>query len=302
MSLEHQHRDRETRAKALLVVPLLALAGLIATTRALAQDPTVAPADQYRALLQEFRKTARSLYEATTDEQRGTSATNMAALSQRFLSWAESNANHAMAPDCLVHVVIQELWLENNTAFPGRQDSLQDRAITLLLQNHIDSAQLADGCTRMSFGFGKQCETFLRTVLARSPRREVQGVACLRLAQFLHGRLRRLDLLSVQPETTARYERLFGKAHLDELRRLDRTAAMKEIETIFERAASEFGDVKLPYDLEVGQTARSELHEIRHLCVGKQAPELEGQDQHGEPVRLGDYRGKVVLLYFWSEH
>ena len=41
--------------------------------------------------------------------------------------------------------------------------------------------------------------------------------------------------------------------------------------------------------------------QIRHLAVGKAAQEIEGVDQDGQQFKLSDYRGKVVLLYFWSE-
>ena len=283
------------------VVCLLAMAGLFATARARAQDSP--QREQYRALMQEFQKTARGLYEATTDEQRSAVATRMAELSPRVLAWAEANAGDPTALDGLVQVVVQEIWLANNTAYPGRPgESLEDRAIALLLQHHLGSDRLAEGCTRMCYGFARQCEAFLRTVLERSPHRDVQGLACLRLAQFLNSRLRRLDLLALRPEMAARYEHLFGKDYLEELRRLDRAAAMKEVETVFERAASAFRDTKLPYDQNVGETADSELHEIRHLSIGKQALELEGLDQDGEAIKLSDYRGKVVLLYFWSEY
>jgi cytochrome oxidase Cu insertion factor (SCO1/SenC/PrrC family) len=71
---------------------------------------------------------------------------------------------------------------------------------------------------------------------------------------------------------------------------------------VFERAARDFGDVKVPYGDTVAEEARSELHEIRHLSVGKPAQEIEGQDQDGRRFKLSDYRGKVVLLYFWSEY
>jgi cytochrome oxidase Cu insertion factor (SCO1/SenC/PrrC family) len=36
--------------------------------------------------------------------------------------------------------------------------------------------------------------------------------------------------------------------------------------------------------------------------VGKPAPPLEGVDADGKPVRLSDYRGKVVLVDFWMTH
>jgi hypothetical protein len=278
------------------------MAALIAA-RVPGQDPKVAPADQYRALLQEFNQTARGLYEATTDEQRRAVAERMVGLSVRVLDWAEHHADDPMALGSLVQVVQQEIWLENNTAHPGRSgDSLEDRAIALLLQHHRRSAELVEACTRIGYGFRRQCETFLRAVLAANPHPEVQGVACLRLGQFLNGRLRRLDLLAVQPVMAARYAGLFGKEYLAELEQQDPAAALQEIETIFERAAREFADSKLPYGQTVGATAKSELHELRHLSVGKVALELEGLDQDGEPIKLSDYRGKVVLLYFWSEY
>jgi thiol-disulfide isomerase/thioredoxin len=35
--------------------------------------------------------------------------------------------------------------------------------------------------------------------------------------------------------------------------------------------------------------------------VGSPAPEIAGEDLDGEPMRLSDYRGKVVLLSFYAE-
>lgn len=286
-----------------IMVPVLALAGLAATALAADPDTPVGPGNQYQTLLRGFNETARALYEATTDEERNTVAVRMENLTPRFLELAERNPNDPIAIDSLVQVVLQEIWLENNTSRPGRgKESLEGRAIALLMQHHIRSEKLGEACRRMSYGFHRDCEKFLRTVVETNPHKEVQGLACLRLAQFLNGRLRRIDLLNGKPEMATRYEGLFGKDYIDELRRQDRVAAVSEIETIFERAAKDFGDIALPYGGNVGGTARSELHEIRHLSVGKAAPEIESEDQDGAHFKLSDRRGKVVLLYFWSEY
>jgi hypothetical protein len=99
-----------------------------------------------------------------------------------------------------------------------------------------------------------------------------------------------------------RYQGLFGRHDLEALQRQDRAKAMHEAEAFFERAATQFGDVKLPFGGTVAAKAKSELHEIRHLSVGKEAQDIEGQDQDGQRFKLSEYRGKVVLLYFWSEY
>jgi peroxiredoxin len=41
---------------------------------------------------------------------------------------------------------------------------------------------------------------------------------------------------------------------------------------------------------------------MRHLAVGKEAADIDGKDQDGKQFKLSHYRGKVVLLYFWSEY
>ena len=66
-------------------------------------------------------------------------------------------------------------------------------------------------------------------------------------------------------------------------------------------AANEYADVKFRSG-SVGETAKAGLYETRHLNVGRVAPDIEGRDQNGKQFKLSDYRGKVVLLYFWSEY
>jgi peroxiredoxin len=39
---------------------------------------------------------------------------------------------------------------------------------------------------------------------------------------------------------------------------------------------------------------------MKHLQPGKAAPDIEGADVTGKKMKLSDYRGKVVMLVFWS--
>jgi hypothetical protein len=100
-----------------------------------------------------------------------------------------------------------------------------------------------------------------------------------------------------------RYHRVFGKEYLEELQRQDHAQVAREIETVFARA-EQYGAVPIPVTYygsggTVGEKAKAELFQIRHLSVGKVAPDIQAEDQDGKRFKLSDYRGKVVLLDFW---
>ena len=42
------------------------------------------------------------------------------------------------------------------------------------------------------------------------------------------------------------------------------------------------------------------IHAPDLLRTGRMAPEIEGVDGFGSPMKLSDYRGKVVVLSFWT--
>jgi len=271
---------------------------------ALAQDQgkPATPTEQYQALLKEFQGNA-GYYQSTNEAERAAIVSRVDAATVKLVELVEKNPKEPFALEALTHVVTQEYWLNNHTSHPGwGTNSPQAKAIGLLLRDHLQSDQLIETCKRVNFGFRQECETFLRTVLEKSPHREVQGAACLRLAQLLAGRVEKLELMKEQPELARRYEGLFGKDYMETLRQRDGAAVMAEAEVLYERASEKYGDVKLPWDETVGEVARTDLFELRHLSAGKLALEIEGADQDGRPFRLSDYRGKVVLLYFWSEY
>jgi hypothetical protein len=274
-----------------------------APSPAQSQPGQAAAVEELKKLSSEFNKTAYAHNQATDAAERTTLAAQASELCSRTLEFAGRNAKTPLALDALTQVVTQEYWLDKYTAQPGQsKDNRQARAIAQLLRDHLESDQLGETCKRVHYGFRRECETFLRTVLEKNPHRNVRGAACLRLAQFLASRRERLDLLAGQPELTQRHETLYGKGYLESLRRQDAAQVMKESESLYEQAAEKYGDVPLPYDMTVGRQVETDLFDLRHLTVGREALEIEGTDQDGVKFKLSDYRGKVVLLYFWLEY
>jgi len=66
-----------------------------------------------------------------------------------------------------------------------------------------------------------------------------------------------------------------------------------------ERAVNEYGDTG-GQSGSLAADARKELFEIRELGIGKPAPDIAGDDVDGQPMKLSDFRDKVVCLIFWS--
>jgi RNA polymerase sigma factor (sigma-70 family) len=78
----------------------------------------------------------------------------------------------------------------------------------------------------------------------------------------------------------------------------DSTAATAAAVKNFERVITEFGQVR-QRGYRLADLATPELSELRRPIIGKPAPEIDGADLDGQPMKLSDYRGKVVVLVFW---
>ena len=271
-------------------------------------DESVTPADQYAALLREYRPASAWMRGAQNDEQRKEGVERMGSFAPRFLDLAETYPDDPIALQALRQSIQIALSTDsraqttremNDSNFPRASErELAARTVRVLLRDHLHSEHLVPVCDRIRYAYRMEYADFLRTVLRENPHRDVQGVACISLAQFLNDRLRMLQLTEDRPELTGRFENLFGNDYLPEIVQSVRS---EEIETLFVRAAEEYSDVDRVFGGTVGAKAEKELYEIRHLSTGMVAPDIAGVDQDGEQFRLSDYRGKVVLLYFWME-
>ena len=292
-------------------IPILLICLLAPSAPIDAGDAPPSPAVQLRTLMKEYGEMSRGFRQATTDEERKAAVESLDRVAPRFVELAERYPQDPVAVDASVELVrainavdslVQTSWETNRGSFPtARKDDTAARAVAVLLQRHLRSDKLGLVCERMAYGIRKEFETFLRAVAKENPHRDVRGLAGLSLAEILKGRVQKLDLIRDRTELVPLYEELFGKSYFEELRRQGRRSIAGEVEALFERAITEYGDVKLPYGGTVGERAKEELLEIRDLAARSQAPDTEGEDQDGRRFKLCDYRGKVVLLDFWQE-
>ena len=279
---------------------LILMLPLAAAAVALGEDKPATPAEQYKALRKEYDKAPGKFPE--NDAERlvyvGNVYKHHFVVARKFLALAEKYPDDPIAFDALK----QAVWQVNNTPWPVEmvgEDVARPRAFELLQRDHLRSEKLGPLCQRISYGFCKEYETFLRAVAAKSPHKTVRATASLSLGRYLNNRLQRIDLCRERPDLAKQFGALYGKGYVAGLLKQDRGKAVKEIEAVFEQAAEKYGDVKLDRET-IADRAKAELFEIRHLSVGKEAQEIEGEDQDGKRFKLSDYRGKVVLLDFWS--
>jgi hypothetical protein len=108
-------------------------------------------------------------------------------------------------------------------------------------------------------------EDLLKTLGEKSPHAEVRGNALLRLAEI-------------------RMEAGENEAAL----------------TLLRDVKAKYADVAW-WRGTLGQKADSDIFEVEHLGIGKEAPEITGEDLDGKPMKLSDFRGKVVVLDFWGD-
>jgi hypothetical protein len=256
-----------------LVLVLPAFSGDQAKDKATDKDKLATPAERFKMLDKEYQNAMQAFQkahgEAKTDDERQKvfqeKYPRPDKFAPKFLALAEENPKDAVAVDALI-------WVVTRSFGAAAKDNPRTTALAILTRDHIHSEKLGQVCQTLVYSGDKESGLLLRALLEKNPHKAVQGQACLALAQHLN-RLR-----GQQGQVT------------------------KEVEDLFERAAEKYGEVKTQGFGTIGEKAKSELFEIRFLAVGKIAPDIEGEDQDGKKFKLSDYKGKVVLLDFWSQY
>lgn len=245
---------------------LLCAAPLRAAEGAQARDSagvSAAPAAKYQSLVKEF-ESARSNFSQIYGAAR-TEADRKKALDQypRAENYAARFLRLADQFPNDPAGLDALIWI----ATAGRDTSEASQAFQRLANKYITSDKLGPVCATLIYSTYDGAQDLLAAVLEKNPHREVQGQAAFSLGQYLKER---------------------------------KTGAENEAEKYFERVIGQYGDLK-HYRGTLADAAKGELFEMRNLGIGKVAPEIEGEDADGKRFKLGDYRGRVVVLDFWGD-
>ena len=205
----------------------------------------------------------------------------------RFLALAKRDLQDAAAVDAL-------LWVVNHV----RRGRELPQAIDLLAKHHAKSDKLLPICRRLTYRPGLASERLLRTILEKNPLHNIKANACYYLAVYLQRQIGLAETLQAMPDRKP-FEQFYGREFTEHLAKLSRKTSIGEIEKLYERISQTFPKAKVG-NATMGEIAAKELFAIRNLAVGRVAPNIIGKDLAGKPMKLADFRGKVVLIDFWG--
>jgi len=260
---------------------LLALTPLVfccADGRPKADEPKSAtPAEELQTIIKAQRQAqedfSKAYNAAKTDEDRqrvlkeaGVKASpNSDYYAEKFLALIRNHPKDPAALDAFRQMLARM-----------RHSPQSREAAKLIIDNWIQDERLADVCKSLIYYSCDEGDTILRAAIDKSPHRNVQGYARFSLALSL--KYRADGMANSLPAEREPFER--------------------EAEQLFQQVIDKYADLK--HITSLGREAEAHLFELRHLAIGRVAPELDGEDLDGKPMKLSDYRGKIVLLDFWG--
>ena len=277
--------------RVLIVASISAIVGAADPARA-----DIPPAEQlarFRADLDSARKDPDRSRTRTDGEQAEAHAAYVAranAIAARAIDLGRTHPADPAAFDALIFVIREVRY--------GAA-----AAMRALAADYLASPRLIEACRAVDLApIGDSCpaEAMLRAAQARSPHREVRGFAAYFLARNLKARAEAMQAVAAQPDEFRKAYR-FDAAEFARFR--GRPAADLEAEagTLYEAVIDRFGDLPTKRAGNLGRVAAGELFNLRHLSVGRVAPEVEGRDVDGRPLKLSDHRGKVVVVTFGGD-
>jgi thiol-disulfide isomerase/thioredoxin len=229
-------------------------------------DKSSGPLQEYRALLSKFQECRAELFRSVGKppiERRQALYERYCRFPPKFLLLAKKYPKEPFALEALIVILA-------NMPDDG---FLTDEAIQQVVQDHLTDPKLGETCRRLTMRGTRTSEKLATAVLEHSRDHQLQADALLALAQYWKAKSEAEGISAANAEK-------YGA----------------QAERFYVRLLGQYADLKGTIS-----EAGPELFEVRHLAVGKEAPDISGQDSAEKKLRLRGFRGKVVLLDFWAD-
>ena len=208
---------------------------------------------------------------------------------EKFLALAAEQPNTTASLDALNWVI--KRFESGNYA---------DRALVLLAKHHAAAVKLDEVFIYIGNNPSLQVGIFYRQVIAANKNPAILGKAHFRLGIYLMRQLEISREVQAKPEAREKYDLFYGKDLTAYLLAMNHAQNRKEALQHFVVIQQKYASVKT-FQGQLGPLANIQEFKLAHLSVGGVAPEITGKDIFGKPLKLSDFRGKIVLLDFWGD-
>ncbi len=233
-------------------------------------------AKDYNQAMSEF---AAQLSRATTPSQKRRAKAQepkLEAYADRCIQLAEQYSDSTAALEALSWV-LRQTASDNDTSLSDNVRQRRVRALEVLQRDHCQRDDLTDVCLSLARSADPACDRVLQHLAVNHRRDKMRAVACYSLGLSL----------SRQAENCPASERT-------------RSGSLaRRAEEYFDQVIRQFPNITLGSS-PLEEMARKKLHQVKYLAVGRVAQEIAGVDLQGQPFKLSEYRGKVVVLDFWA--
>ena len=226
-----------------------------------------------------------------------------AELKDRMNVWLSNNPLNTMSKD----------FFALNEKFPKTQAALgaiallisqgsgetKDKAIEILIEQFASDERIVKNMSSITTGLpSTKTEKWLKQLVAKSTNKRVQATAIQAHIDYIRSVKQVRDFAERRPDFKAQA----GEAVIEYLKEYDFEQAEKDRYVLLTRLSKEFSDTPSGIvNKTFGDRANRELYILDKLTVGKMAMDIEGEDLDGKPIKLSDFRDKVVLMIFWGD-
>jgi thiol-disulfide isomerase/thioredoxin len=257
---------------------------------------------EFEAAVEKFRESPKTAERTTAEKIERYESAPLWQFVPRFLALAEANPGDETAYRCCK-------WIVHYNLHDHEMAKAHRRAWKILAEHYAQRDKFPELCFLAAQNVGPTQEDVLRAQLGRKDlTREETAYATLALADLLAGRVEYLEYMVVASKLPkhdfvtyleARYSPDWTETMSVANMQKFKDESMRLLRVVVDKYADVPNTISMRHMATLGDRANQQLYALEHLTIGAEAPDIVGNDLNGQPLKLADYRGRVVLLSFW---